>query len=117
MQYEVRYVAISTYYHSYLGVKMTKEEARRMGITLERPEFLVVSIKDFSLCFHILCFHYAFITLWFFMLYASITPIWTHLHAIMLLLCRCVQIGVMEKTSPGRHWWIIGVMRLEPGRL
>ena len=52
-----------------------------------------------------------------FMLYASITPIWTHLHAIMLLLCRCVQIGVMEKTSPGRHWWIFGVMRLEPGRL
>ena len=23
----------------------------------------------------------------------------------------------MEKTSPGRHWWIFGVMRLEPGRL
>jgi len=58
MQYEVRYVAISTYHHDYLGVKMTKEEARRMGITLERPEFLAVSIKDFSLCFHILCFHY-----------------------------------------------------------
>ena len=58
MQYEVRYVAISTYYHDVLGVKMTKEEARRMGITLERPEFLAVSIKDFSLCFHILCFHY-----------------------------------------------------------
>ena len=65
MQYEVRYVAISTYYHDYLGVKMTKEEARRMGITLERPEFLAVSIKDFSLCFHILCFHYAFITMWY----------------------------------------------------
>ena len=48
MQYEVRYVAISTYYRDYLGVKMTKEEARRMGITLERPEFLAVSIKDFS---------------------------------------------------------------------
>ena len=44
------------------------------------------------------------------------TPM-THLHAIMLLLCRCVQIGVMEKTSPGRHWWIFGVMRLEPRRL
>ena len=58
MQYEVRYVAISTYYHDILGVKMTKEEAQRMGITLERPEFLAVSIKDFSLCFHILCFHY-----------------------------------------------------------
>ena len=65
MQYEVRYVAISTYYHDVLGVKMTKEEARRMGITLERPEFLAVSIKDFSLCFH-----YAFITLWYIMLYA-----------------------------------------------
>ncbi len=38
MQYEVRYVAISTYYHDYLGVKMTKEEARRMGITLESPD-------------------------------------------------------------------------------
>ena len=60
MQYKVRYVAISTYYHDYLGVKMTKEEARRMGITLERDEFLAVSIKDFSLCFH-----YAFITLWY----------------------------------------------------
>ena len=47
MQYEVRYVAISTYYHDYLGVKMTKEEARRMGITLERHEYLAVSIKDF----------------------------------------------------------------------
>ena len=70
MQYEVRYVAISTYYHDVLGVKMTKEEARRMGITLERPEFLALSIKDFSLCFHILCFHYAFITLWYIMLYA-----------------------------------------------
>ena len=65
MQYEVRYVAISTYYHDVLGVKMTKEEARRMGITLERPEFLMVSIKYFSLCFH-----YAFITLWYIMLYA-----------------------------------------------
>ena len=60
MQYEVRYVAISTYYHDVLGVKMTKEEARRMGITLERDEFLAVSIKDFSLCFH-----YAFNSLWY----------------------------------------------------
>ena len=119
MQYEVRYVAISTYYHDALGVKMTKEEAQRMGITLERPEFLAVSIKVFHYAF----IYYAFIMLSLpcgtlcFMLYASITPIWTHLHAIMLLLCRCVQIGVMEKTSPGRHWWIFGVMRLEPGRL
>ena len=47
MQYEVRYVAISTYYHDVLVVKMTKEEARRMGITLERPEYLAVSIEDF----------------------------------------------------------------------
>ena len=83
------------------------------------------------LCFHYaLCFmlyaimlplcHYAFhyaIMLLLCFYYASITPIWTHLYVIMLLLCRCVQIGVMEKTSPGRHWWIIGVMRLEPGRL
>ena len=58
MQYEVRYVAISTYYHDYLGVKMTKEEARRMGITLERDEFLAVSIKDFSLCFDYLVVHF-----------------------------------------------------------
>ena len=68
MQYEVRYVAISTYYHDYLSVKMNKEEARRMGITLERDEFLAVIIKDFSFrClgyispFHVdmpLCFHY-----------------------------------------------------------
>ena len=60
MQYEVRYVAISTYYHDYLSVKMTKEEARRMGITLERDEFLVVSIKDFSLCFHYLVVQFTF---------------------------------------------------------
>uniref|UniRef100_N1QZM2 Uncharacterized protein n=1 Tax=Aegilops tauschii TaxID=37682 RepID=N1QZM2_AEGTA len=40
MQYEVRYVAISTYHPDYLGVKMTKEDARRMCITLERDEFL-----------------------------------------------------------------------------
>ena len=59
MQYEVRYVAISTYYHDYLGVKMTKEEARRMAITLERPEFLAVSIKDFHYAF----IYYAFIML------------------------------------------------------
>ena len=59
LQYEVRYVAISTYYHDVLGVKMTKEDARRMGITLEKPEFLAVSIKDFSLCFHYLVVHYA----------------------------------------------------------
>ena len=58
MQYEVRYVAISTYYHDYLGVKMTKEEARRMGITLERDKFLAVDIKDFSLCFHYLVVHF-----------------------------------------------------------
>ena len=58
MQYEVRYVAISTYYHDYLSVKTTKEEARRMGITLERDEFLAVSIKDFSLCFHYLVVHF-----------------------------------------------------------
>ena len=58
MQYEVRYVAISTYHHDYLGVKMTKEDARRMGITLERDEFLKVSIKDFSLCFHYLVVHF-----------------------------------------------------------
>ena len=68
MQYEVRYVAISTYYHDALGVKMTKEEARRMGITLERHEYLAVSIKDFSFrclwcispfCVDMpLCFHY-----------------------------------------------------------
>ena len=48
MQYEVRHVAISTYYHDYLGVKMTKEEARRMGIIMERHEYLAVCIKDFS---------------------------------------------------------------------
>nr|XP_045086448.1 uncharacterized protein LOC123494586 [Aegilops tauschii subsp. strangulata] len=42
MQYEVRYVSISTYHHDYLGVKMAKEGARRMGITLERDEFLKV---------------------------------------------------------------------------
>ena len=68
MQYEVRYVAISTYYLDVLGVKMTKEEARRMGITLERHGLLVLSIKDFSFrClwyispFRVdmpLCFHY-----------------------------------------------------------
>ena len=96
MQYEMRYVAISTYYHDVLGVKMTKEEARRMGITLDKDEFLKVTMP--------LC-HYAFIM-----------PLCFH-YAIMLSLCRCYHIGVMEKTSPGRHWWIFGVMRMEPGRL
>ena len=72
MQYKVRYVAISTYHHDYLGVKMTKEDVRRMGITLERDEFLKVSIKDFSFrclwsispfCVDMpLCFHYVGVT-------------------------------------------------------
>ena len=43
MQYGVRWVAISTYYHDALGVKMTKEEARRMDITLQRHQYLAVS--------------------------------------------------------------------------
>ena len=64
MQYEVRYVAISTYYHDALGVKMTKEEARRMGIILERPEYLAVSIKDFS-----------FLCLWYISLFRVDMPL------------------------------------------
>jgi hypothetical protein len=99
MQYEVRWVAITQYYHDVLGVKMPKEEAKTGDITLERHEYLAVSIKDFS-----------FRRLW----YISTFRV---RHAIMLSLCRCVQIGVMEKTSPGRHWWICGVVRMEPGRL
>lgn len=47
MQYEVRWVAISQYYHDALGEKMTKEEARRQKLTLEREEYLMVSITDF----------------------------------------------------------------------
>ncbi|XP_073367277.1 uncharacterized protein [Aegilops tauschii subsp. strangulata] len=42
MQHEVRWVAISTNYHDALGVNMTKEEARRTDITLERHEYLAV---------------------------------------------------------------------------
>ncbi|XP_048546200.1 uncharacterized protein LOC125525240 [Triticum urartu] len=40
--YEVRRVAISTYYHDALGVKMTKEEARKENITFERHKYLAV---------------------------------------------------------------------------
>lgn len=48
MQYEVRWVAISQYHHDALETKMTKENARRMHVTLEREEYLAVSITDFS---------------------------------------------------------------------
>ena len=54
MQYEVRYVAISTYHHDYLGVKMTKDDTRTMGITLDKDEFLKVTMP--------LCFHYVGVT-------------------------------------------------------
>ena len=48
MQYEVRWVAISQYFHAALGQKMTKEEARREKLALMREEYLMVSITDFS---------------------------------------------------------------------
>ena len=48
MQYEVRWVAITQYYNDVLGEKLTKEEAKSWDISLERNEYLAVSIKDFS---------------------------------------------------------------------
>ena len=67
MQYDVRWVAISQYYHDALSVKMTKEKARRDKLTLQRGKYLAVSIIFFHSdvcgkfhCFVLTC-HYAFI--------------------------------------------------------
>ena len=75
-------------------------EARVLGGKYKRF-FIMLSYIMLSLCFHYHVVHFT-VSCW---------------HAIMLLLCRCVQIGVMEKMSLGRHWWIFGVMGLEPVRL
>ena len=48
IQYEVRWVAISHYYHNYLGQKMTKKEAQKQRLTLSREQYMKVSITDFS---------------------------------------------------------------------
>ena len=63
VQYEVLYVAISTYHHDYLGVEMTKDDARRMGITLDKDEFLKVTMPLCHYAFIMpLCFHYVGVT-------------------------------------------------------
>ena len=48
IQYEVRWVAISRHYHDKHGVKVTKEEAKAQDLTLEREQYMLVSITDFS---------------------------------------------------------------------
>nr|BDI54539.1 transposon protein, putative, CACTA, En/Spm sub-class [Triticum aestivum] len=41
-QYEVRWVAVSQYYHIYLQQKMTKTQAQRQKITMSREQFMMV---------------------------------------------------------------------------
>jgi hypothetical protein len=48
LQYEVRWVAVSHYYHSYLHQKMSKKEAQKQRLTLNREQYMKVSIRDFS---------------------------------------------------------------------
>jgi hypothetical protein len=48
LQYEAKFVAISTYHHVVLQMKMTKKDAKRLGVTMDRDEYLAVSITDFS---------------------------------------------------------------------
>ena len=49
LQYEVRWVAVSQYYHYYLHQKMTKSQAQKQQLTLNREQFMMVTITDFSL--------------------------------------------------------------------
>ena len=49
LQYEVRWVAVSQYYHSYLHQKMTKSQAQKQRLTLNREQFMMVTITNFSL--------------------------------------------------------------------
>ena len=46
LQYEVRWVAVSQYYHIYLEQKMTKTQAQRQRLTLNREQFMMVTITN-----------------------------------------------------------------------
>ena len=89
LQYEVRWVAVSQYYHSYLHQKMTKTQAQKQRLTLNREQFMMVTITNFSLFqavnymfrAHMSCFQ--------------------NLHRLFL-------VGAMEGMTDGRVWWIGG---------
>ena len=89
LQYEVRWVAVSQYYHIYLQQKMTKTQARRQRLTLNREQFMKVTITDFSMFQavnymfrdHMSCFQ--------------------NLHRLFL-------VGAMQSMTDGRVWWIGG---------
>ena len=46
LQYEVRWVAVSQYYDIYLQQKMTKTQAQRQRLTLNREQFMMVTITN-----------------------------------------------------------------------
>ena len=89
LQYEVCWVVVSQYYHTYLHQKMTKTQAQRDKITMSREQFMMVTITDFSLFqgvnymfrAHMSCFQ--------------------NLHRLFL-------VGAMERMKDGRVWWIGG---------
>ncbi|XP_048566959.1 uncharacterized protein LOC125546905 [Triticum urartu] len=89
LQYEVRWVAVSQYYHIYLQQKMTKTQAQRQRLTLNREQFMMVTITNLSLFqavnymfrAHMSCFQ--------------------NLHRLFL-------VGAMEGMTDGRVWWIGG---------
>ena len=49
LQYEVRWVAVSQYYHYYLHQKMPKTQAQKLRLTLSKEQFMMVTITNFSL--------------------------------------------------------------------
>jgi len=89
LQYEVRWVAVSQYYHYYLHQKMTKTQAQKLRLTLSKEQFMMVTITNFSLFqavnymfrAHMSCFQ--------------------NLHRLFL-------VGAMEGMTDGRVWWIGG---------
>ena len=89
LQYEVRWVAVSQYYHYYLQQKMPKTQAQKLRLTLSKEQFMMVTITNFSLFqavnymfrAHMSCFQ--------------------NLHRLFL-------VGAMEGMTDGRVWWIGG---------
>jgi hypothetical protein len=47
LQYEVRWVAVSHFYHTYLHQKMSKSEAQKQGLTLNREQYMKVILETF----------------------------------------------------------------------
>ena len=89
LQYEVRWVAISQYYHYYLQQKMPKTQAQKLRLTLSKEQFMMVTITNSSLFqavnymfrAHMSCFQ--------------------NLHRLFL-------VGAMERMTDGRVLWIGG---------